>query len=94
MLFTSCTRCFAKAAQQIIKCKGGRHGLGVKHAPGDWEVCGANLARPTGFLKFLSLRKIRGSFYHFATKRRWISREDVSFKISSKNVNVKHNNVC
>ena len=55
------------------------------------EVCGSNpalgiLFAPIErlfyqFAKLLSLREIRGCFYLFATKRRWISRGGSLFKI-------------
>ena len=46
------------------------------------------------FAKLLSLREIRGCFYRFATKRRWISRGGSLFKIINDCINVADEKDC
>ena len=46
------------------------------------------------FTKLLSLREIRGCFYRFATKRRWISRGGSLFKIINDCINVADEKDC
>ena len=64
-----------------MSASGGHRGLEVMHMQDDLEVHGSNLGSAKStfgqeIFLLLSLRELRGCFKQFATKIRWISKEE------------------